>query len=288
MALPTSRIGIVATQWLRAIAAIIMAAGLSATAATAQTYRVELAAAMTEEGQAIDAGVQWRIFSSQIGEDGKLALLASQSGGSLAFDFTAGEYLVHAAYGYASAVRRITIDNTSTIERFTLNAGALQLDAVTGTGSRILTARLRFDVYAAEADERGIRQLIARDIRAGQIVPFPAGTYHVVSQYGRLNAEIRADLRVEPGQVTQATIEHKAARMSFRLVRQEGGDAIADTQWSILTEAGDVITESASAFPAFVLREGTYTALARNSEKVYSRDFKVISGVNQDVELLAE
>ena len=288
MALPTSRIGIVATQWLRAIAAIIMAAGLSATAATAQTYRVELAAAMTEEGQAIDAGVQWRIFSSQIGEDGKLALLASQSGGSLAFDFTAGEYLVHAAYGYASAVRRITIDNTSTIERFTLNAGALQLDAVTGTGSRILTARLRFDVYAAEADERGIRQLIARDIRAGQIVPFPAGTYHVVSQYGRLNAEIRADLRVEPGQVTQASIEHKAARMSFRLVRQEGGDAIADTQWSILTEAGDVITESASAFPAFVLREGTYTALARNSEKVYSRDFKVISGVNQDVELLAE
>lgn len=284
------RIKCIAERWFCAIAAAFLLTGTLSQPALAQsqTYRVELAAAMTDDGAAIDKGVQWRIFSPTIDDDGKLPLLASQQGGSLSFDFTPGEYLVHAAYGYASAVRRITIDATSAMERFTFNAGALQLDAVTGTGSKITPLRLRFDVYAEEADQRGIRQLIARDIRAGQIVPFPAGTYHVVSQYGRLNAEIRADLRVEPGDVTQATIEHKAARMTFRLVRQEGGDAIADTQWSILTEAGDVITESASAFPAFVLREGTYTALARNSEKVYSRDFRVISGVDQDVELLAE
>jgi len=64
--------------------------------------------------------------------------------------------------------------------------------------------------------------------------------------------------------------------------------AIANTAWSILTESGDVITESVSAFPAFVLSEGNYTAIARNDEKIYSRDFEVLSGIDQDIELLAE
>ena len=276
---------------LRIIALVAASLLLNAGPAAAQSagaHRIILEASMTQDATPIPFGVHWRVYGSAPGEDGKLPLLAQAEGGRKAFDFTPGAYLVHAAYGYASAVRRIVVEEEDKTEMFTLNAGALQLNAVTGTGSRIAPARLRFDIYAQEADERGIRKLIARNIRADEVVPFPEGTYHVVSQYGRLNAEIRADLRVEPGKVTQATIEHRAARMTFRLVEREGGDAIANTQWSILTESGDVITESASAFPAFVLSEGTYTALARNTEKVYSRDFRVISGVDQDVELLAE
>lgn len=258
------------------------------TAAPIQT-RLTLEARLVEDGGAIDKGVEWRIFIPQAGANGKLHLLAQAAGGSRAFDITPGEYLVHAAYGHAAAVRRIVVaEGGDQRESVVLNAGGLQLSGVTSTGARVPANLLRFDVYENEADERGIRQLIARAIKPNQIVPFPAGTYHVVSQYGDLNAEIRADLRVEPGKVTQATIEHRAARVTFRLVRDEGGDAIADTAWSILTESGDVVTESSSAFPAFVLSEGSYTANARNSEKIYSRDFTVLSGVDQDVELLAE
>jgi hypothetical protein len=255
---------------------------------TATTKRVEFEARMTEEGVHIDSGIEWRIFGSSVNGEGKLPLLAQSEGGSKAFDITPGEYLVHAAYGHASAIRRIIVADDQQREIFTFNAGALQLNGETGTGSRIDRQLLRFDIYAKQADERGVRQLIARNVRPGEIMPFPAGIYHVVSQYGRLNAEIRADLRVEPGKVTQATIEHRAARMTFRLVEAKGGDAIADTAWSVLTESGDVITESASAFPVFVLAEGSYTAIARNDEKIYSRDFRVISGVDEDIELLAE
>ena len=131
-------------------------------------------------------------------------------------------------------------------------------------------------------------QLVARNIRPNEIVPFHAGTYHVVSQYGRLNAEVRADFMVEPGKVTKATIVHRAARITFKLVKVAGGDAIANTAWSILTESGDVITESNSAFPAFVLSEGTYSAIAKNADKIYSREFTVEPGVNRDVEVLSE
>jgi hypothetical protein len=251
--------------------------------------RVYLEAKMTDTGAPIETSVEWRVFGVKPGPDGKLPLLSQASGGVQAFDIPKGEYFIHAAYGHSGAVRRIVVDDEGEQrETFTLNAGALQLSGITGTGAKIAPNLLRFDVYSKEADERGVRQLIARNVKPNEIVPFPAGTYHVVSQFGTLNAEIRADLRVEAGKVTQATIEHRAARMTFRLVKTAGGDAIADTAWSILTESGDVITESVSAFPAFVLSEGTYTAIARNDEKIYSRDFKVISGIDQDVELLAE
>jgi hypothetical protein len=253
-----------------------------------QTHRIQFEARMTEAAAPIRTGIEWRIFSSSVNNEGRLTLLAQSEGGTKAFDVTPGEYFVHAAYGHASALRRVVVDADAQRETFIFNAGAMQLSGETGNGAKIPAHLLRFDIYAKEVDERGVRQLIAHNVQAGEIVPFPAGTYHVVSRYGRLNAEIRADIRVEPGKVTQAALEHRAARMSFRLVEEEGGDAIANTAWSILTESGDVITESSSAFPAFVLSEGSYTAIARNDEKIYSRDFRVNSGVNQDIELLAE
>jgi hypothetical protein len=255
---------------------------------TASTKRVEFEARLIDDGTPIWSGIEWRIFGSEVGDDGKLPLFAQAEGGTKAFDITPGEYFVHAAYGHASAIRRVVVERDNQQEVFTFNAGALQLASTTGNGNTITAGLLRFDIYSSGTDSRGERQLIARNVRPGEIVPFPAGIYHVISQYGRLNAEIRADLRVEPGKITQATMQHRAARISFRLVEQTGGDAIADTAWSILTESGDVITESSSAFPSFVLNEGTYTAIARNTEKIYSRDFKVVSGENQVIELLVE
>ena len=63
---------------------------------------------------------------------------------------------------------------------------------------------------------------------------------------------------------------------------------MADTKWSVITESGELISESTSAFPRFVLLEGTYTAIARNNDKIYSQDFTVQAGVNRDVEVLVE
>lgn len=274
------------------VCVLVWALGLPVPAASAQQtasapVRVTFEARMTDEGPAVESGVEWRIFGTQVAEDGRLPMLAMTQGGVQAFDMSPGEYFVHAAYGFAGAVRRITIAPDTGLEVFSLDAGALQLNGVTGEDTRIPPKFLRFDIYSKQADERGERQLIARNVRPGEIVPFHAGTYHVVSQYGRLNAEVRADLRVEPGKVIQATIQHRAARMVFRLVRAAGSDAIANTAWSITNESGDLITESSSAFPAFVLSEGKYTAIAKNSEKIYSREFEVIAGVNQDIEVLA-
>ena len=250
------------------------------------TYRVTFVAQLTPDSIPVEDGLEWRVFGPAIGTDGQLPLLASATGGSRSFNMSPGEYLVHSAYGHASAIRKIEVNENSNEEYFILNAGGMELSAVAGDDTPIPDNLLRFDVYEDQADERGERKLIASRVLPGQIIPFQQGTYHVVSQYGNLNAEVRADIRVTAGQLTKARLKHRAARITLKLVRGAGGDALADTQWSVLNVSGDLITESTSAFPRMVLSEGVYTAIAKNGDRIYSQDFEVRPGVNQDVEVL--
>jgi len=71
-------------------------------------------------------------------------------------------------------------------------------------------------------------------------------------------------------------------------VAAKGGEALANTAWSVLTPGGDVIKESIGAFPRVILAEGEYRAIARNEGKVFEREFKVVTGVDGDVEVLAQ
>ena len=124
-------------------------------------------------------------------------------------------------------------------------------------------------------------------MKPGAVVRLNAGTYHVVSTYGSVNAVIRSDIRVEAGKLTEATVEHRAAELTMKLVRDHGGEAIADTSWSILTNSGDPIRESVGAFASMVLAEGDYTIVAKNRDRIYQRDFTVEGGHNTEVEVLA-
>ena len=64
-------------------------------------------------------------------------------------------------------------------------------------------------------------------------------------------------------------------------------EALANTAWSVLTPGGDVVKESIGAFPRVILAEGDYRVIARNEGRVYQRGFKVSSGVDGEIEVLA-
>ena len=121
----------------------------------------------------------------------------------------------------------------------------------------------------------------------GDVVVVPEGNYHIVSNYGDTNAVVRSDIRVQTGKLTDVTVSHRAALITLKLVGERGGEAIANTNWSIITPGGDVIKESTGVFPRIVLAEGDYRAIARNDGRTYERDFKVITGVDGEVEVLA-
>ncbi len=249
---------------------------------------ITLSAMMTAESGEIARGLVWRVFSPEPGEDGKLPLVASAQGGTTIFQLAPGSYLIHAAFGRAGATKRVTVGREPQRENLVLDAGGIKLDALLSGGVRIPASKLRFSIYEEEADARGERPLIIPDVRPNTVVRLNAGTYHIVSTYGSVNAVIRADIRVEAGKLTEATVEHRAAELTMKLVREEGGEAIADTAWSILGESGDVVRESVGAFASMVLAEGDYTIVAKNRDRVYQRDFTVVAGRNQDVEVMAQ
>ena len=246
-----------------------------------------LSARLTEEGDEITRGLVWRVFRPEAGDDGKLPLVASARGGTSVLQLEPGSYLVHASYGRAGATKRITVSREGKVESLVLDAGGLKLDAVLAGGVRIPPAKLRFSIYEAEPGPDGDRPLIIPDVSPDTVVRLNSGVYHIVSTYGAVNAVIRSDIRVEAGKLTEATVEHRAAELTIKLVREAGGEAIADTSWSILAESGDSVREFVGAYASMVLAEGDYTIIAKNRDRIYHRDYTVVGGRNQEVEVLA-
>ena len=147
--------------------------------------------------------------------------------------------------------------------------------------------RLSFSIFLPVANDSEGR-LVAGNVKAGEIVRLPEGSYHVVSTYGESNAIMRVDLKVDPGRLTEATVNHRAATVTLKLVAAAGGEAFAGTAFSVLTPGGDVIREAIGAFPTVTLAEGEYMAIARHDGRVYTREFKVESGLDRDIEVLAQ
>lgn len=247
-----------------------------------------LSARLTPQGDEIERGMIWRVFLPEPGPDGRLPLIATAQGGTSNFQLEPGSYLVHAAFGRAGATKRLTVGPDQRDEYFVLDAGGLKLDAVIAGGGSIPADKLRFSIYEGSGDAAGERALIIPNVSPQSIVRLKSGTYHVVSTYGNVNAVIRSDIRVEAGQLTEATVEHNAAEMTLKLVREAGGEAIADTSWAILTDSGDIVHESVGAFATMVLSQGKYVAAARNRERLYEREFTVVAGRNEEVEVVAD
>ncbi len=170
-------------------------------------------------------------------------------------------------------------------ETFILNTGGLKLAAVLANGEKMPEQGIRFDIMSDEEDQFGNRATILADAKPGVVVRLNAGAYHVVSLYGDANATVRADVTVEPGKITEATVKHNGAKITFRLVQSLGGEALADTKWTILTSAGDMVKENAGALPTHILAAGSYAVVADHNGLSYTRKFSIESGETKQIEV---
>lgn len=256
--------------------------------ATSQIVPVRLAAKMTEEGEEISRGMTWRVFKPDPDADGKLPLVASAQGGVGMFELPPGTYLVHAAFGRAGATKRIMLGKQPQREQIVLDAGGLELNALLPDGKAVPADKLRFSIYEDKPDASGDRPLIVPDVKANTVVRLNAGVYHVVSTYGSVNATVRSDIRVEAGKLTQATVEHKAAQVTLKLVREKGGEALAETSWSVVTDSGDPVLETVGPYATVVLAEGNYTIVAKNRDRIFQSQATVESGKDAEIEVVAD
>ncbi len=245
-----------------------------------------LMAKLTADSKPLNDGLIWRIYSETTNADGRLQLVATSKGGDAEFRLDPGSYLIHTAYGHAQATNRIRIGKEVQSKMVTLNAGGIKFGASLKDGEALDGEPISFDIYGMSFDQRGERDQIATNVKPGSIVRLSADTYHVVSRYGDVNAVVRADIQVLPGKLTEATIFHKAADITLKLVNERGGEAIANTTWSVLSPGGDVVVEATGAFPDFVLAAGEYEALARNNGRTYLHTFEVAPGEDREVEVV--
>ena len=248
---------------------------------------VILVAVLTEDGQQIDRGLVWRIFELSASGTGNLKLLVTSRKPAPRLELVSGKYVVNAAFGRAHLTRTITVKvGDATTETFVLNAGGLQIKPVLGTLRQSSAKAVRYDIYSDERDEFGKRTAVLLGARPSLIIRLNAGIYHIVSTYGDANAIVRSDVTVEAGKLTQVTVRHTASRVTFKLVRRPGGEALADTKWRIATPSGQVIKKSFGALPTHVLAAGRYVLNATYAGKSYQREFTLQPGEITYVEVV--
>jgi hypothetical protein len=234
----------------------------------------------------IGGGLLWRVYADKPDQTGVFRMIKEDKGVAPTFVLPPGGYVVHVTFGLANAVKPITLRSDNVREVLEIAAGGLRIEGRVGD-VRIPTGQISFDVYKGSQFEPGDRRPLAHNVMTGDVALVPEGTYYIVSNYGDANAVVRSDLRVQSGKLTDVTVTHRAAIITLKLVADRGGEALANTAWSVLTPGGDVIKESIGAFPRVILAEGDYRVIARNEGKVYERDFKVITGVDGEVEVMA-
>ena len=248
----------------------------------AGTTTLSLMAVIEGTQTVLKDGLTWRIYDSPA--EKRAALITSSKDANPRFDLPPGAYIIHVSYGLASASRRIILAQQTANERMAISAGGLSLSARVGD-LPIPNDRVTFNVYVAQgSDPEG--RLVAENILANKVLYLPSGLYRVVSRYGRTNAIATADLRIDSGVLSQATLTHRAATVTLKLVRAKGAEALGGTRFSVLTPGGDIVREISGAFPTLTLAEGEYLILARNGGKLYSEDAVIKSGFDRDIEVL--
>jgi hypothetical protein len=249
-------------------------------------FALALSARFGKDALPIGGGLTWRVYGAKADTNGNFKLVKEDKSPTPTLVLPAGAYIVHVGFGLATAVKPVELRGANVNEEFELPAGGLRIEGKVGD-VRIPPGQISFDVYKGSQFEPGDRRPIAEHVATSDVVVVPEGTYYIMSNYGDANSVVRSDIRVQPGKLTDITVTHRAAVITLKLVTDRGSEALANTAWSVLTPGGDVIKESIGAFPRVILAEGEYRAIARNEGKVYERDFKVVTGVDGDVEVLA-
>jgi len=244
-----------------------------------------VAARYGRETPLISGGLIWRVYAANPDLNGTFRLVKEDRTATPTFMLPPGDYVVHASFGLASAAKAVQLRNDMTREIFDIAAGGIRLQGRVND-VRIPTGQISFAIYPGSQFNTAERRPIAQNVMAGDVVLLPEGTYYIISTYGDVNSVVRSDVQVQAAKLTDIVVTHRAAVIMLKLVN-ETGEALANTQWTLSTPDGDIIKEPMGAFPRLVLADGDYHVMARNEGHVYQRDFKVINGVDGEVELSA-
>jgi len=249
---------------------------------------LSLSAHLVTDGPRIDRGIVWRVYPAQAQGREAAKPLQTHTSANPTVRLPPGDYVVNAAFGRAHLTKRTSIETgQNTSEKFVINAGGLRIRALISE-QEAPPKSVTYDILEGDINQSGSRPVVLANARPGLIIRLNAGIYHVVSTYGDANATVGADVSVEAGKLTEATISHAAAKVTFKLVDRPGGEALPGTRWTIATPKGDVIKRSVGALPTHILAPGPYLVTAVSNGRAFQQQFSVEDGQLVRVEVLMQ
>ena len=290
------------------LAFALLGAFASARADDTGTASLRLVATLGAGGPPLEAGVKWRIFRAGAEPDGSRPQVVETALARPMATLPSGDYVVHVSFGLASAMTSFALSNgDARMLTVPIAAGALRI-AAKRNNIALDPNCVTLAIYVPERNNAQAN-LVYSKARPGDIVGVPEGAYHIVSTYldtvgvGSLgaaktangatapspsNSVATADVRVAAGKIVDVTMLHRFATVTIKLVNKTGGEALANTTFTVLTPGGDIIRDLIGAFPSLVLAEGDYVVIARHESKTYQAIFPVKSGLDRDVEIIAK
>ncbi len=251
-----------------------------------RSSKLRLSAHLTNTSPGLKGGVKWRVFSAS-STAGTTRIVATSTKAEPEFSLPAGTFAVNVTFGLAHLTHTIKLNaGDSQSKKFVINAGGLKVISKALNSSFVSANAIRFDLLSDERDQFGRRRSIMKNVRPGKITRLNSGIYQIVSRAGDANAVVASEVTVEAGKLTEATVIHETAKVTLKLVREQGGIAMADTQWTIKDGAGRTVKRSAGALPSHILAPGRYTVTATSAEQAHTRAFVVNNGDNVEVEIV--
>ncbi|MCP5057472.1 MAG: VWA domain-containing protein [bacterium] len=248
---------------------------------------VKLVPTMSENGEIIEAGVEWRILSPEEDFEGK----REQHGytynvGSQIFTLAPGSYLVHVKYGDVARQEEIVVE-TGDGETFPINlrAGRLKVNGVLKKGGEKLSG-VEWSFLETEEDFEGNRGRVAYAYNAApdKIFVLPAGEHELVASFG--NARTSTPVTIEAGERKVLTVSMQAAQMRLFAVLAEGATPQNGIEWSIMGLEQDfegnvervAYSYNSAAGHIVTIPEGSYDLVAKFGSIVRTERITVAAG----------
>ena len=145
-----------------------------------------------------------------------------------------------------------------------------------------------YDILSSERDQLDNRVRVLGGAKPNVINRLNAGIYRIMSRYGDANAKVEADVTVEAGKLTEATVSHSAARVTFKLVNRARRRSAARYAMDGADADGQVVMQSVGALATHILAPGSYAVTAKSSTGAYKRNFTLANGEVAQVEVLMQ
>ena len=247
---------------------------------------LRLRAKLTATMRAIGKPVEWTVYRVENMEEALWKQVAAIRAAEPVFKLEPGTYLVRARYGFVTASKMMSVSGGKlTDATFVLNAGGIRILSHLVFVDTPHGMRATHFIYTGEADENGMRTLIAKSETQGEIIRLNAGKYRVISRLGDANSVVSTDVEVSPGVLTAVEVNHKAGVLTLKIHGGDGDTPADKTDLVVFDENGALVTRARGGKTTTILAPGRYTVSAEQAGRKVTTDFDIRIGEDKALNL---